>query len=659
MADIDAKAQALSAARNRILQLQEQMTDKVLQMAVEVEKLMEVVPLPEAKAFLKARCNLPSTELSTYMGFAKTLKGSEGVLREARASFPVVKALVSADESVRTEVLERMEIGAQIDTKDVVSIGRKLAAAKLTPKEALAAHQRKVLSAAARKRSKESHAALRAEVATFVDILRRLWLELVPESDELRAGLRHRAGQLLTKFESLYGAEHLPADEITQTHREYPVAIAHHALRQFRDGLFGGDFGYGITAGDGTTKAIDALQPYTGKVAAEFGKVRERKQPLDVVEGLRPRVLELCAGGGGMALGFEQAGFRHVALIEYNKNAVATLRKNRPEWNVVQADVRKVDFTQYRRHRIDVLCGGLPCTPFSTVGQRKGKDDANDLLTEGVRAVQETEPKAFLFENVEGLLHARHADYVAALLRKLSKAGYQSEIHRINARDYGVAQDRSRIMIVGFRKNLKGAFRMPPKFPEMAKNMGDVLADLMGSNGWSGVDNWVRMMRERPEFDRAGKQIGIGALSDTIRGYQGSAHEGEARRALANGVSYAPPAKAAPTDEEASKRGFIPCLTNPMRARLQGFPDAWQFVGGLGPVADQIGNAVAPPVAQAMGLAMYSALKGLNIDWEAMISRSSGDDYAVRRMTISPPSMIAEHTPSHLNANSAIREESY
>jgi DNA (cytosine-5)-methyltransferase 1 len=333
----------------------------------------------------------------------------------------------------------------------------------------------------------------------------------------------------------------------------------------------------------------------------------------------RPRVLELCAGAGGLALGLERAGFEHVALVEFNKHAAATLRKNRPDWTVVEEDVRKVDFTEYR-NRVDLLAGGLPCTPFSTVGEKKGKRDKNDLLMEGVRAVRELEPKAFLFENVEGLLHARHADYVAELLRKLSKAGYQTQIHRINARDYGVAQDRSRIMIVGFRKNLAGAFRMPPKFPEMAKNMGDVLKDLMSENGWSGVDDWVRMMRERPEFDRSGKQIGIGALSDTIRGYQGSAHAGEARRALKNGVSYAPPAKAAPTNEDASRKGVVPGLTNRMRARLQGFPDEWQFVGGLGPVADQIGNAVPPRMAQAVGLALYSALKGLEIVWDAMVT---------------------------------------
>jgi DNA (cytosine-5)-methyltransferase 1 len=148
--------------------------------------------------------------------------------------------------------------------------------------------------------------------------------------------------------------------------------------------------------------------------------------------------------------------------------------------------------------------------------------------------------------------------------------------------------------------------------------MGDVLADLMSANGWSGVGDWVRMMRERPEFDRSGKQIGVGALSDTIRGYQGSAQKGEARRALLNGVSYAPPAKNSPTDDDARAEGFVPGLTNRMRARLQDFPDEWEFVGGIGSVADQIGNAVAPTVAQAVGLEMLSALKGVETDWKAM-----------------------------------------
>ncbi|TBZ99471.1 DNA (cytosine-5-)-methyltransferase [Rhizobium leguminosarum bv. viciae] len=628
MADIDAKAQALSAARHRILQLQEQMTDKVLQMAAEVEKLMDVVPMSEAKAFLKARCNVPAVELSTYVGFATTLKGSEEVLRKTRASFPVMKALVSADGDARREILERMEIGAQIDTKDVASIRRRLAAAKLTAAEALTAENKRIVAAAARKRVKQAVSGFEAKMSAFSDELRLHFRKGQGDRVVVQAGLRHQAGRLLEEFESLFGRDQPPLASLRHMSPQYRIAHAHKML---------GDIAAGRLSEIGPVQT-SALQAVAGR-ARVSGDFRPKKPLADLASlSFRPRVLELCAGAGGLALGLERAGFEHVALIEFNKNAAATLRKNRPDWNVVEEDVRKVDFTGYR-NRVDLLAGGLPCTPFTTVGEKKGKRDENDLLMEGVRAVREVEPKAFVFENVEGLLHARHSDYVATLLRKLSNAGYQTEIHRINTRDYGVAQDRSRIMIIGFRKDSAGIFRMPPRFPEMARNMGDVLADLMGANGWGGVGDWVRTMRERPEFDRSGEQIGVGALSDTIRGYQGSAQQGEARRALKNGVSYAPPAKAAPTNEEASKEGFVPGLTNRMRARLQDFPDDWEFVGGLGSVADQIGNAVAPAVGRAMGLALVSALKKWEIDWKAMMVSPNG---RVRRWIVSPPPIMPE-----------------
>ncbi|WP_172599160.1 DNA cytosine methyltransferase [Rhizobium leguminosarum] len=623
MADIDAKAQALSAARNRILQLQGQMTDKILQMAAEVEKLMDVVPMSEAKAFLRARCNFPATELSTYVGFAKTLKGSEDVLREARVSFPVVKALVGANADARKEIIERMEIGAQIDTKDVASIRRRLAAAKLTAAEALTAENKRIVAAAARRQAKEAISGYEVKMSAFIDELRLHFRKGQADRVVAQAGLRHRAGCLLEEFESLFGGEHPPLTTLRRMAPQYRIAHAHKVL---------GDLVSGRLSEIGPVQT-SALQAFAGRARISFDPGRPK--PIADLASLsfRPRVLELCAGAGGLALGLEQAGFEHVALIEFDKHAAATLRRNRPDWNVVEEDVRKVDFTEYR-NRVDLLAGGLPCTPFSTVGEKKGKRDENDLLMEGVRAVREVEPKAFVFENVEGLLHARHADYLATLLRKLSSAGYQTEIHRINTRDYGVAQDRSRIMIVGFRKDSAGMFRMPPRFPEMARNMGDVLADLMGANGWGGVGDWVRTMRERPEFDRSGEQIGVGALSDTIRGYQGSAQLGEARRALKNGVSYAPPAKAAPTNVEASREGFVPGLTNRMRARLQDFPDDWEFVGGLGSVADQIGNAVAPAVGRAMGLALLAALKEWEIDWGSMMRAHIGHR---RRIQVMPP----------------------
>lgn len=231
------------------------------------------------------------------------------------------------------------------------------------------------------------------------------------------------------------------------------------------------------------------------------------------------------------------------------------------------------------------------------------------------------------------LLHTRHADYVALLLREFSKAGYSTEIHRINAKDYGVAQNRSRIMLVGLRKDLAGSFRMPRKFPELNTNVGAALADLMVENGWADADAWLQSMKDRDY------------LADTIRGYQGSPRNGEAIRADRKRLRYAPPAKAAPTEDEGSREGFVPGLTNRMRARLQGFPDTWKFVGGHGPVADQIGNAVVPSVAQAMGLALVAALKGWVIDWHAMMappSHCTVKDIPSLDMGISPARSLIE-----------------
>ncbi|UIJ81817.1 hypothetical protein [Rhizobium leguminosarum] len=221
MADIDIQAQALSNARSRILKLQEQMTDRVLQMAAEVGKLMEIVPPAEAKAFLKARCNLPAVELSTYVGFARTLKGSETVLREARASFPVMKALVAADEDSRREILERMEIGAQIDTKDVAAIRRRLSEAKLTVAESLAARNRRLVAAAARKQTKTTVAAFEERMSAFVDDVRKR----PTENNTVPADVRERAGILLGEFKTLFGAGHPPLHELKENTPAYRVEV--------------------------------------------------------------------------------------------------------------------------------------------------------------------------------------------------------------------------------------------------------------------------------------------------------------------------------------------------------------------------------------------------------------------------------------------------
>ena len=125
-----------------------------------------------------------------------------------------------------------------------------------------------------------------------------------------------------------------------------------------------------------------------------------------------PRVftsVEICAGAGGQAIGLDQAGFEHLALVELEHLACQTLRYNKPEWNIIEKDVRNFSAAKYQG--IDLLAGGVPCPPFSIAGKQLGKDDERDLFPEALRLVRECSPKAVMLENVKGILSAKFEIY--------------------------------------------------------------------------------------------------------------------------------------------------------------------------------------------------------------------------------------------------------
>lgn len=119
--------------------------------------------------------------------------------------------------------------------------------------------------------------------------------------------------------------------------------------------------------------------------------------------------VEICAGAGGQALGLALAGFTHAALVEYEADYCKTLKLNRPEWNVICADVHDFDGKPYRG--VDLLAGGVPCPPFSIAGKQLGKDDERDLFPEAIRLIKEMNPRAVMLENVRGFLDAGFDDY--------------------------------------------------------------------------------------------------------------------------------------------------------------------------------------------------------------------------------------------------------
>ena len=306
-----------------------------------------------------------------------------------------------------------------------------------------------------------------------------------------------------------------------------------------------------------------------------------------------PTSLEICTGGGGQALGLEQAGFDHVGLVEIDETSCATLKTNRPLWNVIQDDVRDFDGRPFQG--IDLLAGGIPCPPFSIAGKQLGSQDERDLFPAVLRLTHEIRPQAVMIENVRGLLGTRFSAYRAEITTGFDYLGYRARWALLNARDFGVPQLRPRALMIAIRHHRSELFDWPAPDSGAPPTVGEALFELMSAAGWRHASDW----REHAS-----------AIAPTIVG--GSHKHGgpdlgpvRARQAWARlgvdglGIAESPP----PRDF----RG-LPKLTLGMAARLQGFPDDWPFVGGKTKAYRQVGNAFPPPVAKAVGTELLACL---------------------------------------------------
>ena len=304
--------------------------------------------------------------------------------------------------------------------------------------------------------------------------------------------------------------------------------------------------------------------------------------------------VEICAGAGGQALGLAMAGFVHVALVEYEQEYCNVLKANRPEWNVICADVHKFDGHPYEG--VDLLAGGVPCPPFSVAGKQLGKDDERDLFPEAIRLIREIRPRAVMLENVRGFLDSGFEEYRDHIFTEIKKLGYVTHIKLLNASDYGVPQLRPRVVIVGIRKDQAGAFEYPQEHPRESPTVGETLCDLMSQNGWKGAKKWAEGAdRIAPTLVGVSKKHGGPDLGPT-RAKNAWAELGVDGKGIAN---------------EAPEQDFdgMPRLTSRMMARIQGFPDTWTFGSKKTIACRMIGNAFPPPVAQAVGIEIRRCLE--------------------------------------------------
>lgn len=306
------------------------------------------------------------------------------------------------------------------------------------------------------------------------------------------------------------------------------------------------------------------------------------------------RAIELCAGAGGLSLGLESAGFQPVALVDNDPYACATLRMNRPLWNIIEADLTHIDLSPWRG--VDLLSGGLPCPPYSLAGKRLGAEDERDLFPAMLNIVGAINPRAILIENVRGLMQSKFGDLRDRLAGDLLAMGYRSYWALLNAADFNTPQNRHRVFLIGLRNDVKSEIQWPLPTESKPKTVGETIGNLMSERGWKNADAWANNAnRIAPTIVGGSKKHGGPDLGPT-----------NVRREWASlGVDGTGVANSAPS----SAFDDLPRLTARMIARIQGFPDKWQFCGGKTQQCRQIGNALPPPLATSVAASLGACLR--------------------------------------------------
>ncbi|MDC0652209.1 DNA (cytosine-5-)-methyltransferase [Flavobacteriaceae bacterium] len=328
-------------------------------------------------------------------------------------------------------------------------------------------------------------------------------------------------------------------------------------------------------------------------------------------------VLELFAGAGGLAVGMEKAGIKCVALNEIDKWACKTLRANRPKWNVLEGDIKSFDFTEYN-NQVDIVTGGFPCQAFSYAGKKLGLQDARGtLFYEFARAVQEVNPLICIGENVKGLLSHEKGKTIEGMISILDEIGYNVvPVKVLKAINYKVPQKRERVILVGVRKDINTKYEYPLPHYKIY-NLKDALkkgelytCNVPKSEGSKYPEHKKAVLDLVPQ-----KGYWRNLPLDIQKEYMGkSFYLGGGKTGIARRIGWDEPSltlTCSPAQKQTER--CHPEETRPFTvreyARIQTFPDDWEFIGSVSQQYKQIGNAVPCNLGQEIG---YSIVKFLN-----------------------------------------------
>ncbi|MCR4278819.1 MAG: DNA (cytosine-5-)-methyltransferase [bacterium] len=316
--------------------------------------------------------------------------------------------------------------------------------------------------------------------------------------------------------------------------------------------------------------------------------------------------IELFAGAGGTALGLENAGIQHVLLNEYDKKACETLRRNRPEWNVVECDVKELSF---KEGQADMVQGGFPCQAFSYAGNKRGFEDIRGtMFFEFARCVKEVQPKIAIGENVKGLLRHDNGRTLKTLISVFKELGYNVEYRVLRSQYLDVPQKRERLIIIGVRNDLNYPIIFP-KEKDYIVSLRQALHECPVSAGQEYPEKKRKIMELIPEGcywrslpENLQKQYMGGSY------YMGGGRTGMARRLSWDEPSLTLTCSPAQKQTERCHPSETRPLTVREYARLQTFPDDWEFAGSVGQQYKQIGNGVPVNLGYHIGEAVIKIL---------------------------------------------------
>jgi len=323
---------------------------------------------------------------------------------------------------------------------------------------------------------------------------------------------------------------------------------------------------------------------------------------------MTPTVTEIFAGCGGLALGFEQAGFDTKLLVEYDKDCCDTLKINRPKWNIIHDDIKNISF---KKIKTDVLTGGIPCQSFSVAGKRLGFNDTRGtLFFEYARAIKEINPKIFILENVAGLENHDNRKTLTTILNITEDLGYNVQYKILNALNYNIAQKRKRIFIVGTKPNLTFKYPTPNK---KIKTIRDVLKNTKNPEYTPYSEKRKHILNMVPP---GGSWVDLpDAIAKEFMGKSYNSTGG--RRGMARRLSWDEPCLTLTTSpSQKFTERCHPDETRPLTigeyAKIQNFPNSWKFCGSLSSKYKQIGNAVPVNLAKKIGQQTIKSLQKEN-----------------------------------------------